>query len=285
MNVKLGLILITTVLLVAGLAAAQTQPLPQGSSLPEISTLPGNLNGPGYMEFGGDYFNLNDNNHNWADAYFNGVVSGGRNVFSGQFSRQDRFGDTGWYYSMGWTRAWSENWYTELDFGTSTVAGFFLPRARVDALINRKLLPRKQLVLSLGLGYDLSKIVAPSTIADHDYRAQIGAIYYFEKPWLVQAGTTFTRADPGAIVAPSGYLAVTQGRVKEHYITLRASLGREGYEIFGPGQTAFNFAFQDYSVNWRQWMGPSWGFVLAAEHEVKPIYHRNGGTVGFFLDF
>jgi YaiO family outer membrane protein len=287
MNVKLRIILIATVLLAWGMAAAQDQgqPLPQGASLPGMSQLPAGLNGPGYLEFGGSFFNLSGANSNWQDAYFNGLVSSGGNSFAGQFSRQDHYGDTGWYYSLGWTRVWSADWYSELDFGTSTVSGFFLPKARVDALINRKLLARKQLVLQLGAGYDLSKRVFPSLVHDFDYRGQIGAVYYFERPWIVQSGFTMTLANPGNIMAPSGFLAVTQGRVKEHYLTLKASLGREGYELFGTGQSIFDFAFQDYSVNWRQWMGPNWGFDLAVEHEVKPIYHRNGGTVGLFLDF
>lgn len=287
MNVNRKIILIAGALLAAGMAAAQDQgrPIPQGSSLPGMSTLPATMNGPGYLEFGGSYFNLTGPNANWHDAYLTGLVSGGANSISGQLSRQDRYGDTGWYYSAGWTRVWSPDWYSELDFGTSTVSGFFLPKARVDALINRKLLPRKQLVLQLGAGYDLSKRVFPSQVNNSDYRGQIGAIYYFERPWIVQAGTTITHASPGDIIAPSGFLAVTHGHAKEHYITARASLGREGYELFGAGQTIFDFAFQDYSLNWRQWMAPNWGFSLTAEREVKPIYHRTGGTIGLFLDF
>jgi YaiO family outer membrane protein len=285
MNVKLK-VLAVTMLLVSGLAIGQDrQPLPQGSSLPGMSSMPVGMNGPGFLELGGSYFNLTGPSPNWDDAYLNGLISSGHNALSGELSRQNRYGDTGWYYAFGWTRSWSENWYSELDFGTSTTKGFFLPKARADALINRKLLPRKQLVLTLGAGYDLSKRVIPSRIANSDYRAQIGGIYYFERPWIVQAGTTFTHASPGNILAPSGYLAVTQGRVKEHYITVRANLGREGYEIFNAGQTLFDFAFQDYSVNWRQWMAPNWGFSATAEYESKPIYHRTGGAIGLFLDF
>jgi YaiO family outer membrane protein len=292
MNVKMKMkinakaALIATMLMFSLLVGAQDhQPIPQGSSLPGMSSMPVGMNGPGFLEFGGSYSNVTGPSPNWQDAYMNGLITGGRNALSGQLSRQSHFGDTGWYYALGWTRAWSDNWYSELDFGTSTVKGFFLPKARVDALINRKLLPRKQLVLQLGGGYDLSKIVNNNPVANSDYRGQIGAVYYFERPWIVQGGTIVTLAKPGSIVAPSGYLAVTHGHVKEHYITARANFGKEGYELFTAGQTLFNFTFQDYTLNWRQWMAPNWGFNATAEYEIKPIYHRAGGTVGLFLDF
>ncbi|HEY6249456.1 MAG TPA: YaiO family outer membrane beta-barrel protein [Candidatus Angelobacter sp.] len=280
------LIPIAIILLVCGWATAQNhQPIPQGSSLPGMSSMPMGMNGPGFLELGGSYFNVTGSSPRWDDAYANALISGGRNAVSGQLSRQNRYGDTGWYYGFGWTRVWSENWYSELDFGTSTVQGFFLPKVRTDALINRKLLPRKQLVLQLGAGYDLSKRVNGTPVANSDYRGQVGAIYYFERPWIVQGGAIFTHASPGNILAPAGYVAVTRGHVKEHYLTARANFGREGYEIFSAGQTIFNFPFQDYSVNWRQWMAPNWGFSATAEYESKPIYHRLGGTIGLFLDF
>lgn len=287
MDVKLKLFLIATVLLAYSWAAAQDQrpPLPQGSSLPGMNSLPVFMDGPGYLELGGSHFNLSNSAGNWNDAYINGLVSFGHNALSVQLSRQDRYNDTGWYYSLGWTRVWSDNWYSELDFGTSTVSGFFLPKVRTDAFINRKLLQRKQLVLQLGGGYDLSKRVFPSTVQDSDFRGQIGAIYYFERPWILQGGAIVTHASPGNVVAPSGYLAFTQGHVKEHYITVKANFGKEGYQLFNGGQTLFNFAFQDYSLNWRQWMAPYWGFSATAEYETKPVYHRIGGTIGLFLDF
>ena len=275
-------LLTITVLLVSGLTLAQDrsqQPIPQGSSLPGMASIPLGMNGPGFVELGGSYFNLTGTSPHWEDAYAKALISGGLNGISGEVSRQNRFGDTGWYYSFGWTRVWSENWYSELDFGTSTVDGFFLPKARVDALINRKVLPRKQLVLTLGAGYDRSKV------GNFDYRGHLGATYYFSRPWIVQGGAIFTYARPGNILAPSGFLAVTHGHVKEHYITARANFGREGYEVINAGQTIVNFAFQDYSLNWRQWMAPNWGFSATAEYESKPVYHRAGGTIGLFLDF
>jgi YaiO family outer membrane protein len=280
MSVHPRTILTLAVLLVSSLAGAQqpTPPIPQGSSLPEGSSLPLGMNGPGYLEVGGDFFDVTGN-PNWADAYANLMISGGGNVLTTELTRQDRYGGTGWYYSFGWTRSWGQSWYSDLAFGSSTVSGFFIPRVRTDAHINRKLLPRKQLVLTLGGGYDLSKTV------NWDYRGQIGGIYYFERPWVVQGNVTWTHADPGNILAQSQSIAVTEGHEKEHYVTFTANFGREGYEIVGVGQSIENFRFQDYQLNWRQWIGLNWGFTITPEYETNFFYQRRGGTVGFFLEF
>ncbi len=275
------LIILGPLLLAAVLAGGQEQtPLPQGSSIPGLSSVPFGLNGgPGFVELGGDYNSLSGNFQRWEDAYLRGGISSGRNNFNGELSRQSRYGDTGWYYSLGWIRSWSEDWYSELDFGSSTVGGFFLPKVRTDALINRKLLSRRQLVVTLGGGYDLSKTINSA------YRGEIGATYYFERPWIVQGGVTWTHANPGSILARTQFVAVTQGHAKEHYITLRAETGREGYELIGPTTSLFDFPIHNYSATWRQWLGPGWGINTSLEHEDTPFYHRNGGTFGIFLEF
>src|SRR5256885_2263715 len=82
-------------------------------------------------------------------------------------------------------------------------------------------------------------------------------------PFVGQGGVTWTHANPGSILARSQYLAVSQGHDKEHYITVRAEIGREGYELIGPQTSLFNFAVHNYSGNWRQWLGPSWGFNMS----------------------
>jgi YaiO family outer membrane protein len=254
-------------------------PIPQGSSLPAgLSAIPINLNGPGYLEFGGAHSNLTNGNPDWTDAYLRAFLSGGKNGWALEATRQSRYGDTGWFYSAGWTRTLSENWYTNFQAGTSSRC-FFLPKWRVDGFINRKLLPKKQLVTSVGLGYDRYKTVQTA------YRANLGGIYYFSKPFVLQGGVTFTHSNPGSILARSQYVALTQGHDKEHYIIGRAEFGREAYQLVGPATALFNFPVRDYTVTWRQWVGFNWGFNIVAEHYQNPYFSRTGGTVGFFLDF
>src|SRR2546423_3668440 len=268
-------------MLVSSVALGQekTTPLPQGSSLPGLSGLPFGLNGLGFLELGGGYSTLNNNLPSWRDAYLHGVMSTGKNSFDGETTRQERYGDTGWFFGLGWTRILSDNWYTDLHFGSSTVSGFLLPKARVDGFLNRKLLARKQLIMTGGFGYDRSKTVNSA------YRAQLGGTYYFEHPFILQGGVTWTVANPGSVVARSQWAAITQGHQKEHYITLRAEIGREGYELIGRQTALFDFVVHNYSLNYRQWLGVNWGVNATLDHEGNFSFKRNGGTVGVFMDF
>ena len=254
-------------------------PPPQAASIPGLGSIPFGLNGPGYIEFGGGYSDMYPRPYvPWRDAYVRVLASGGRNSFSGEGSRQNRYGDTGWYYGAGITRDLSDNWFADAHAGSS-VGGFFLPKLRFDGSISRKLLSNKQLVLTGVFGYDKSKEV------NHDYR--FGPAFTYYSPWSVvaQGGVNFVRSNPGNLLDMSEYLAITQGHDKEHFITLRAEFGREGYEIVGPQIALQDFAFRQYSGTWRQWIGVDWGVNIIFNHENTPFYRRNGGTVGIFFEF
>lgn len=282
---KIKLFAVFILFLASALAISQDRgtTVPQGASIPGLGGLSLGMNGPGFIEFGGSYSHLGKTElatpfAPWGDAYLRGLMSRGSNALTGEIIRQVRYSDTGWYYNLGWNRTWSPNWFTEVSAGAST-GGFFLPKFRTDALINHKILPRRQLVLTGGIGYDKSKTV------NNAARFQAGGTYYFERPFVLQGGVIWTHANPGGILARSQYLAVTQGHDKEHYISLRAEIGREGYELIGPQATLFNFVVHNYSANWRQWIGPNWGINLAFEHERNPSFHRYGGAIGIFMDF
>ena len=282
------LILFFACLLPCALASAQSNPsstVAPGSSLPGLGGLPLGLDGPGYIETGGSHSGLSNGYADWNDFYVRGLVSGGNNAITGELSRQDRFGDSGWFYGLGLVRTLSENWYAQFSAGSS-VGGFFLPKFRTDGLINRKLLSRRQLVATAGVGFDKSKIV------DNAVRAQVGAAYYFQYPIVLQGGFMWTHANPGDILARTQFVAATQGHDKEHFISIRYEWGREGYEVIGPPTAvvpAFNVAFdfpeRTLSGTWRQWIGPNWGLNFNIEQHQEPAYHRLGGTIGVFLDF
>ncbi len=281
------LILFLLCLLPCALASAQSTPtVAPGSSLPGLGGISLGMDGPGYVEVGGSHSELTDGYDSWTDFYMRGMVSGGHNVVTGELTREARFGDSGWFAGLGLTRTLSENWYAQFSAGAS-VGGFFLPRFRTDALINRKLLHRRQLVATAGVGFDQSKTV------DHDWRAQAGAAYYFDKyPLVLQGGFMWTHATPGNILARTQYIAASQGHDKEHFVSIRYEWGREGYEVIGPPTDltpAFNVAedFPEHNITgtWRQWIGPNWGLNFNVEQHQEPAYHRIGGTVGVFLDF
>jgi YaiO family outer membrane protein len=290
---KKALLLFFACLALGALGYAQDTSSPTaapGSSLPGLGGLPLSLDGPGYIEAGYGHSDLTDNYSSWNDFYTRGMVSGGRNAFTGELTREARFGDDGWFYDLGWNRTFSANWYMQLSAGSS-VGGFFLPKLRTDALINRKLLRRRQLVATLGAGYDQSKTV-DNDLHPHDLRAQVGGAYYFEYPIVLQGGFMWTHADPGDILARTQYLAINQGHDKEHFVSLRYEWGREGYEILEPTTAAapapnvlFNFPEHTITGTWRQWVGPNWGLNFNIEQHQEPAYHRLGGTLGVFLDF
>jgi YaiO family outer membrane protein len=270
--------------LVASAAAQTAKPgttAPQGSSIPGLSGVSW-LDGPGSIEIGGSRSDLTQPLPSWTDFYIRGSIAPGeKNVIQGEVDREGRYGDAGWFYSAGLTRTLSQNLFTDVHLGTS-VGGFFLPKYRVDGFINYKMLAHRQFVGTAGVGYDKSKTVNSAI------RTHFGGTYYFEWPLIVQGGVTLTRANPGSVLAPTGYASVTQGREKEHYITLRAEMGREGYELVGnqaSRTTLFNFPIHKYSGTWRQWIGNNWGLNFNFEREINPFFNRNGATLGLFVDF
>ena len=274
--------LLTTFLLAAAHLSAQiAKPgttVPQGSAIPGIGS-PEGPNGPGYLEFGGSHSELTSPQPSWNDAYIRGVINlTPNNAFSLEADRQARFDDSGYFGSIGLTHNFTSNLYTNAYVGSS-VGGLFLPKFRFDGFVNYKLLPEKQLVANLGIGYDKAKT------ANSAIRYMAGATYYFNFPLIVQGGAEFTHANPGSVLATTYNLAVTEGREKEHYITFRAELGREGYEVVNVGNTLVDFPIHVYTATWRQWIGMNWGFNLNAEREVNPYYNRDGATLGLFIDF
>ncbi len=275
-------------LVIGATSSAQTPPAATsapGSSLPGLGGLMLGMDGPGYIEAGGSHSSLSGDNSDWNDFYMRGMISGGRNAFTGQITREGRFGESGWFGGLDWVRTLSENWYAEVSAGGS-VGGFFLPRFRTDGLINRKLLRRRQLVATLGVGFDQSKTV------NYDVRGLVGAAYYFSYPVVLQGGLNWTHASPGNILARTQFIAATQGHDKERFISLRYEWGREGYEVIGPpaAQTPaynvlFDFPERTATGTWRQWIGPNWGLNFNVEQHQETAYHRWGGTAGVFIDF
>jgi YaiO family outer membrane protein len=271
-----------TILLFSFSAFAQTAKpgtvVPQGAAIPGIGS-PEGPNGPGYLEFGGSRSELTKPQPNWTDAYVRGVINlTPSNSVSLEADRQARYGDSGYFGSIGATHSFTPDFYVNAYAGSS-VGGFFLPKIRFDGFANYKMLGRKQLVANLGFGYDKAKTV------NSDTRYMVGATYYFELPFIVQGGATFTHANPGGIFASTYNLAITEGRQKSHYITVRAEMGREAYEVVNESHTLVDFPIHIYSGTWRQWIGMNWGFNFNFEREVTTYYNRNGATFGLFVDF
>lgn len=231
-----------------------------------------------FVEVGGSYRQLTNGFGDWSGGYARAVYTAGKNTWSGEVNGQHEFSDGGTYLAAGDTYNFNGDWYASLTLGSS-VGGFFWPRFRADAFVNRKLLSRKQLIATGGYGCYAAKDV------HQDQSVFIGTTYYFTKPWILEDGLRFNVSNPGGVFSPSGFFAITEGRNKRHYLTANAEFGEEAYQIVGPTTVLTQFQSQSLTITWRQWTGKNWGFNLVADYYHSPFYERGGGSFGFFKEF
>jgi YaiO family outer membrane protein len=267
---------------------ANAQGIPTTALLQESAPIPTTANTPAqpveekiltnFVEAGGSYETLSNNFGRWSGGYFRGVVVTGKNTWNGEINGQHEFGDAGVYMAAGDTYNFNSDWYASLTLGSS-VGGFFWPRYRGDAFVNRKWGARKQLISTVGFGYYAAKDV------HRDSSFFVGTTYYFEKPWIVEEGVRFNVSNPGTVFSPAGFVAVTQGRNEHRYVTLNTGFGQEAYQLVGPAAVLTRFPSQTVTVTWRQWVGKQWGFNLVADYYHSPFYQRGGGSFGIFKEF
>lgn len=234
----------------------------------------------GMLEGGGNYHAVSNDFGDWSGQYLKGELQFDKNNrWNAELLNQREFGDTGQYGAIGNTHIFNEDWYSVINVGAG-INGDFLPRHRVDAFINRKWMAQRQLVTTLGIG-------EYKAMDSHDDKSLfLGTSYYAQTiPWIFEAGIRFNQSDPGNVNSISQFVAVTQGRDKEHFITLRYGFGKEAYQIISSGQTLSEFNSQEVSLQLRKWVGSNWGFNTRAEYYDNPNYNRAGITFGIFKEF
>ena len=221
------------------------------------------------------YQNLSAGYGQWSEAGALGTYAVGANVLQGQLAAMRRFGEPGKYAGFGDTLTINPDWYASLNVGAGDGA-FYLPRYRVDAFINRKLLARKNLVATLGLSYYL----APDGHTDRS--VGLGAIYYFTQPLVLQGEVRFNNSNPGGVNTRQQFIAATWGQAKTTQIIGRYAWGMEGYQTIGAGVQLVDFHSTDASLAVRHWLGPNWGVSAMLERYQNPYYNRKGITLGLF---
>jgi YaiO family outer membrane protein len=231
-----------------------------------------------YVETGADYMALTNGFGSWSGGYTRCVYQQGKNIWNAEITGQHEFGDAGVYFDAGDTYNFNPDWYGALTVGSSA-GGFFWPRFRTDGFLNKKWLGRKQLITTAGVSYVMAKDV------HRDHTFYVGSTYYFQKPWIVEEGLYFNISHPGAVFAPAGFVAVTQGHNQQQYITVRAGFGEEAYQLIGPTAALSQFNSETLTITWRKWMGPNWGFNFVGDYYHSPFYLRGGSAFGFFKEF
>jgi YaiO family outer membrane protein len=255
---------------------SQSSPQTPGADVP-VTPVPEKIL-TNYVEAGGSYRQLTNGFGDWSGGYARGVLANGKNIWNAEVNGQHEFSDGGVYLAAGDTYNFNSDWYASLTLGSS-VGGFFWPRFRADGFVNRKWGKRQQFITTLGYGYYASKDV------HRDQSVFVGTTYYFRGVWIFEDGVRFNVSNPGGVFSPSGFVAVTEGRNKHHYVTVNSGFGQEAYQIVGPTSVLTRFPSQNTTITWRQWTGKTWGFNLVGEYYHNPTYQRGGGSFGFFKEF
>lgn len=214
----------------------------------------------------------------WRDARISWVYGSGDHVWQGEIAAKKQFGESGLFAGISNTVTLHPDWYTSLSVGVGDGA-FYLPRVRADGALYKKWLSGRNLVTSVGLSY----YRAPDVHIDR--AVNLGAVWYFEQPWVLEAGVRLNRSNPGQIDTRQRFVAVTYGRHQHDLWTLRHGSGGEGYQSIGPQAALINFRSHQTGATWKHWMTPQGGVQVSFERYRNPYYSRNGLSVAFFHDF
>ena len=219
---------------------------------------------------------VSDGYGNWSSAYARGFWQpNARTTLLPEIAVSRQFHDNGTLFALGTIHAFDDDWYAFASASTSA-GGFYLPRFRGVAVLDRKLLSNRQLVLNAGASF------AQWKDAHSDVGLSAGAIYYFGAPVLLEIGTNRNVSRPGNVTSQSYFAAVTEGRAGSHFVVVRVSGGREAYAALSPGQAITNFSSHAASFTLRQWVTHGAGIVAGAEYYANQFYHRTGLTLGSF---
>ncbi len=232
-----------------------------------------------YIEGGVNYSSLTNGYADWKGIFVRGSwQQNEKNVWEGELLRESEYNAWGTYLSAGLTHTFNEDWYGSIFLGGSDGA-FFFPKLRTDAFINRKLLKDKNLVATLGVGYEQAQQV------NADTSLYLGASYYFEQPWVVEGGIRFNRSNPGPENSNRYRVAVTYGQAFKRYLIAEYDWGTEAYQYVTTDISIMNFNSRILTLTWREWLAKDWGFALRGEFYQSDEYNRTGVQFSVFKHY
>lgn len=213
----------------------------------------------------------------WRGARLRAVLPAGRrDVVYLEAVGQRAFGDEGLYGTAALQHAFGNDWIVFVSGGAGT-GEFVFPEFRADAMLTRKLLASRRLLVSAGGTYVRSKDVFRD-------RAAVAAITgYLSGSAVLEVSGRFNWSTPGDLTSQRGAVALTLGTLGQRYVVLRAGGGTESYQLLGVGEVERSFTSTEASASWREWLGRRAGFVVGGEYYHNPFYTRAGAQVGVFV--
>lgn len=208
----------------------------------------------------------------WYGVHIRGLHRDGSSTFLGEISELRRFGEHTTFGSINYIEDFNADWFGAAGF-SGTTQGTILPSARVDLSINRKVLPDRSLLFSLGAGYAWNR---------SGHRTQLyhaGLVWYVVPKWILEAGWNYSVDSPGSVKAPAYYAAVTYGEVGKSVIALRGGYGREAYQATGSGNELVDFKSKEASLRWRYWITRQWSAQVEIDYYHNPFYDRRGAEI------
>ena len=240
-----------------------------GTALPLAAQRPS-----GWVQLDGFYHHVTNDYGDWKGLGAHAVVPSGRNVWYGDVLAQEAFNDQGMWLSAGNRHSFGSDWFTFASIGGGT-GDYFLPDLRLDAMVGKAWLQKRNLVTTVGLMYADSKSIY------HDVALTGGIIAYFPGV-TVEGGGRVNWSSPGDVAAGRGYGAITIGRDRQRFLTLRGSGGYEGYQLTGETATEQKFQSGELSLSWREWVSDQLGTFVQLDWYDNPYYTRTGVTIGLF---
>ncbi|NRO96993.1 YaiO family outer membrane beta-barrel protein [Paraburkholderia sp. NMBU_R16] len=218
---------------------------------------------------------VTNNYGDWYGVRLRGLHQFGNQTVTGELSQLRRFGQSTTFGAVNYVRDFDADWFGAIGF-SGTTSGTILPSERVDLSLNRKVLPQRNLVLSLGAGYAWNR----SGHRDQLYHA--GVIWYATPKLIGEIGMNYNVDAPGSVKAPAYYAAVSYGTIGKSVLGIRGSFGREAYQAIGAANQIVDFRSNEIDVQWRYWITKTWGAQLEFNAYHNPYYSRRGFEISLF---
>jgi YaiO family outer membrane protein len=229
----------------------------------------------GWIQAEGFYHGVTGDFGDWKGGALRLMAPAGRSsIVHAELIAQEAFRDTGVWGSLGLRQQLGPSWFAMASAGSGT-GDYYFPDLRSDVVVGKAWFPRRNLVSLVGATWVKSK-------REYEDLGLSGSLALYLPGAAIEAGGRVNWSDPEAVRTGRAFGAVTLGRDRHRYVTLRGSVGHEGYQLTGEVDTERRFRSQEAGILWREWLSGSLGAVVGVEWYDNPFYTRTGVTLGLF---